>query len=230
MRIDISKYLTERYLDSVSKQEFEGPVVTISREYGCPGKKLAIGLTTRLNEIKSPRAKKTPWHWVSKEILAESARELGVNPEEIGFVFKYQTRTVMDEILSSYKKKYYQSERKIRATVSRVIRKIASDGNVIIVGRGGVAITRDMDKSFHVNLEAPLDWRALRVSEKHCMSIEEAKKYAMEIDKKRTEFRDYFHGKGSDYSRYDVTFNCMTLSIHNITEAIIKLMQLRELI
>jgi hypothetical protein len=62
------------------------------------------------------------------------------------------------------------------------------------------------------------------------MSIEEAKKYALEIDKKRAEFRDYFHGKGSDYSRYDVNFNCMTLSISNITEAIIKLMQLRELI
>lgn len=230
MRIDISKYLTERYLDSVSKQEFEGPVVTISREYGCPAKKIAINLTNRLNEIKSPKAKKTLWHYVSKEILAESAKELGVNPGEIGFVFKYETRTVMDEILSSYKKKYYQSERKIRATIARVIRNIASDGNVIIVGRGGVAITRDMEKSFHINLEAPMDWRALRVSEKHCMSIEEAKKYAMDIDKKRAEFRDYFHGKGSDYSRYDVTFNCMTLSVNNITEAIIKLMQLRELI
>ena len=230
MRIDISKYLTERYLDSFSKQEFEGPVVTISREFGCPGKKIAANLTTRLNEIKSPRAKKTDWHWVSKEILAESAKELGVNPSEIGFVFKYETRNVMDEILSSYKKKYYQSERKIRATISRVIRNIASDGNVIILGRGGVSITRDMDKSFHVNLEAPLDWRALRVSEKHCMSIEEAKKYAQDIDKKRAEFRDYFHGKGSDYSRYDVTFNCMTLSPDNITETIIKMLQLRGLI
>lgn len=230
MRIDMSKYLTERYLDSVSKQEFEGPVVTISREFGCPAKKIAVKLTTRLNELKSPKAKKTEWHWVSKEILAESAKELGVNTDEIGFVFKYETRSVMDEILSSYKKKYYQSERKIRATISRVIRNIASEGNVIIVGRGGVSITRDMEKSFHVNLEASLDWRALRISEKHCMSIEEAKKYALDIDKKRTEFRDYFHGKGSDYSRYDVTFNCMTLSIDNITEAIIKMMQLRELI
>jgi cytidylate kinase len=230
MRIDISKYLTERYLDSVSKQEFEGPVVTISREFGCPAKKIAANLTTRLNQLKSLKAKKTDWHWVSKELLAESAKELGVDPAEIGFVFRYETRSVMDEILSSYKRKYYQSERKIRATISRVIRNIASEGNVIIIGRGGIAITRDMDKSFHVNLEAPLDWRALRVSEKHHMSIEEAKKYALDIDKKRAEFRDYFHGKGSDYSRYDVTFNCMTLSVNNITEAIIKMMQLRELI
>ena len=230
MRIDISKYLTERYLDSVSKQEFEGPVVTISREFGCPAKKIAANLTTRLNELKSPMAKKTNWHWVSKEILAESARELGVDPSEIGFVFRYETRGVMDEILSSYSKKYYKSERKIRATISRVIRNIASDGNVIIIGRGGVAITRDIVKSLHVNLEAPLDWRALRISEKHCMSIEEAKKYALDVDKKRAEFRDYFHGKGSDYSRYDVTFNCMTLSIDNITEAMIRMMQLRELV
>jgi cytidylate kinase len=230
MRIDLSKYLTERYLDSVSRQEFEGPVVTISREFGCPAKKIASYLTTRLTELRSTKAKKTDWHWVSKEILAEAAKELGVDKSEIGYVFRYETRSVMDEIISSYSKKYYKSDRMIRATISRVIRNIASDGNVIIVGRGGIAITRDMEKSFHVNLEAPLEWRAIRVSEKHCMSIEEAKKYAVEVDRKRAQFRDYFHGKGSDYSRYDVTFNCMTLSINHIVETIVKMMQLRELV
>jgi cytidylate kinase len=230
MRIDLSKYLTERYLDSVSKQEFEGPVVTISREFGCPGKRIAAELATRLTKLKSPKAKPIDWHWVSKEILAESARELGVDASEIGYVFRYESRNVMDEILSSYSKKYYKSERKIKSTIYRVIRNIARDGNVIIVGRGGVAITRYMEKSFHINLEAPLDWRGVRVSEKFNMSVEEAKKYAMDIDRKRAAFRDYFHGKGSDYSRYDVTFNCMTLSIENITEAIIKLLQLRDLV
>ncbi len=62
MRIDLSKYLTERYLDSVSKQEFEGPVVTISREFGCPGQRIAAELATRLTNLKSPKAKPIPHH------------------------------------------------------------------------------------------------------------------------------------------------------------------------
>jgi cytidylate kinase len=230
MRIDISKYLTERYLESISEQKFEGPVVTIAREFGCPGKKVAIKLASRLTEINSPLAKKIEWRWISKEILDESARQLNMDPAEIEYVFRYEKRGVFDDILSSYSKKYYKSDRKIRNTIARVIRNIASEGNVIIVGRGGVAITREIEKSLHIHLEAPVDWRALRVSEKYCLTHEESKKYARDIDMKRSEFRDYFHGKGSDYSRFDVIFNCMTLSIDEIVESSIGMMKIRNMI
>jgi len=230
MRIDFSRYLTERYLETLSKQAFEGPVITISRQVGCPAKKIASKLASRLTELKSPGSKKIEWRWISKEILSESAKVLGVDPIEIGHVFRYEKRSFMDEILSSHSKKYYKSDRKIRNAIATVIRNIASEGNVIIVGRGGVAITREIEKSFHVNLEAPLNWRAMRISEKYCISMEEAKKYAHDIDRKRAQFRDYFHGKGTDYSSFDVTFNCMTLSIEDITESVIKILQIRRLI
>lgn len=230
MQIDLSKYLTERYLESKSRLDFDGPVVTIAREFGCPGKKIASGLAQQLNELKSPKAKKIDWRWISKEILSESAKELEVDPEEIKYVFDYQKKSIFDEILSSHSRKYYKSDRAIRKTIAKVIRNIASEGNVVIVGRGGVAITRDIEKSFHIHLEAPLEWRAMRVSEKFCMSIEEAKKYACEIDRKRQEFRDFFHGKGSDYSSYDVKFNCMTFTVEEIIQAIIRMMQLRNLV
>ena len=230
MRIDFSRYLTERYLETLSKQAFEGPVITISREAGCPAKKVAENLASRLTGLKSAGAKKLAWRWISKEIILESAKELGVDPTEIGHVFRYEKRSFMDEILSSHSKKYYKSDRKIIKTVAKVIRNIAAEGNVIIVGRGGVAITRDIEKSFHIKLEAPLDWRAMRISERYCISLDEAKKYSIDIDRKRAQFRDYFHGKGTDYSAFDVSFNCMTLSINDITESIIKILQIRGLI
>jgi cytidylate kinase len=230
MRIDLSKYLTERYLEAQSRQDFNGPVITIAREFGCPGKKVAAGLVLKLNELKSPKAKKIDWRWVSKEILLESAKELQINPEEIKYVFEYQKKSMFDEILSSQSKKYYKSDRAIRKTIADVIRNIANEGNVVIVGRGGVSITRDIEKSFHIQLEAPLEWRAIRVSEKFCMSIEEAKKYATDIDIKRREFRDYFHGKESDYSSFDVKFNCMTLTVEEMIEATVRLLQLRNLV
>ena len=230
MRIDLSKYLTERYLESISEQKFEGPVVTIAREFGCPSKKVAEKLVSRLSEIKSPLAKKMEWRWISKEILDESARQLNMDPEEIQYVFRYEKRGAFDDILSSYSKKYYKSDRKIRNTIARVIRNIASEGNVIIVGRGGVSITREIEKSLHIQLEAPLSWRALRVSEKYCLTMDEAKKYANDIDNKRKIFRDYFHGKGSDYSRFDVIFNAMTLSVDEIVEGIIGLLIIRKMI
>lgn len=230
MKIDLSKYLTQRYIDSLSGQDFEGPVITIAREFGCPGKKVASRLVRRLNEIKSPRTKPIPWRWINKEILFESARELNLDPAEIQYVFKYEKKTFFDDILSSHSRKYYKSDRKIRSTIAKVIRNIASEGNVIIIGRGGVAITREMERSLHIMLEAPLNWKAMRTAQKYCMTEKEAEKYITDIDKKIKELRDYFHGKGTDYTRFDVRYNCMTLSVENIADSIISLMQSRNFV
>ena len=230
MKIDLSKYLTERYQDSMVKQEYEGPVVTIAREFGTTARKIASKLTNHLNQLKDSRAKDIHWRWISKEILAESARELEMDPADIKYIFQYEKKTVFDDILSSQSRKYYKSDRKIRKTVARVIRNIASEGNVVIIGRAGVAITKDIERSLHVKLEAPLEWRALRVSEKYCISLEQARKRAIEIDKKREEFRNYFYGTGSDYTRFDVRYNCMTLSPDDIVCSIVSLLQSRKFV
>ena len=230
MKIDLSKYLTQRYQESLSKQDYEGPVVTIAREYGCPSQKIASRLADRLNQNKGPRTKKIDWRWITKEILYESAKELKLDPSDIEYVFRYEKKNFFDDILTSQSRKYYKSDRKIRMTIARVITNIASEGNVIIVGRGGVAITRKIERSLHVKLEAPIEWRAARITEKYQINEKEARKLATEIDKKRMEFRDYFHGKGTDYSRFDVRYNCMTLSIDDITGSIISLLQARKFV
>ena len=119
---------------------------------------------------------------------------------------------------------------KIRATIAKVIRNFANEGNAIIVGRGGVAITRDIPKSLHIFLEAPLEWRALRTAEKHKLTIDQARHYAQTIDKKRGQFRDYFQGKGNDYTRFDLKINCMTLEIDEIIAIIVGAIRARKMI
>jgi cytidylate kinase len=230
MKIDLSKYLAERYQDSMMKQEYEGPVVTIAREFGCPGRKVASRLINHLNQLKDSKSKNIRWRWISKEILAESARELEMDPADIKYVFQYEKKTVFDDILSSQSRKYYKSDRKIRKTVAQVIRNIASEGNVVIIGRGGVAITKDIERSLHIKLEAPLEWRALRASEKYGISVEQAKKRAVEIDKKREEFRNQFQGKGSDYTQFDVRYNCMSMSLEDIVCSIVSILKSRRFV
>jgi cytidylate kinase len=101
---------------------------------------------------------------------------------------------------------------------------------VVIVGRGGVSITHDIPRSLHVKLEAPLEWRALRISEKCSLSLDEARKECNDIDSKRQLFREYFQGKNSDYTRFDISLNCMTLSIEEIVRIIIKAVEVKKLI
>jgi cytidylate kinase len=93
-----------------------------------------------------------------------------------------------------------------------------------------VAITRDIPKSIHVFLEAPLEWRALRVAEKFDYTIDQARSYAQSIDKKRSHFRDFFQGKGNDYSRFDIKLTCMTLSMEEIIDILIGALKARTMI
>ena len=164
-----------------AKQFYPGPVLTISREVGCPAKKIAAGLAEQLNKIKTSKSKAHPGTGSAKRILMESARELQVDSSQIQHVFDYKSRGVLEDLLMAQSRDFYKSDLKIRTTISKVIRKFANDGNAIIVGRGGVAITRDIPKSLHIFLEAPLKWRALRVAEKHDFSIEKARNYAQNV-------------------------------------------------
>ena len=220
-KANLLDYLTQRHYKHHPASKDPGPVITISREYGCPAKRLAARLSDMLTDKTIVKGEKKPWRWISKEIMYESAKELNLEPKSIKYVFDYEQKSIIDDILSSHSQKYYKSDRKIRSTVADVIRDFAEEGFAIIVGRGGVAITKDIPRSLHVHLEAPLEWRAIRASEKHGISIEEAKRCAVDIDKKRKEFREYFEGKETDYTRFDITLNCMTLSIDEMARIIV---------
>lgn len=230
MKVDLSKYLADWYKEDPAKHIYPGPVITLSREVGCPAKKIAALLSEYLNDQKAYREKEEPWRWISKEILLESAKELDVDESQIQHIFDYKTRGLLEDLLLNLSKDYYKSDLKIRTTLARVIRNFANAGNAIIVGRGGVAITRDIPRSLHICLEAPLEWRAMRVSEKQGFPIEKARSYARDIDKKRAAFRDIFHGSGTDYTRFDLRVNCMTLDQEEIVRIIYSAMKVRGLI
>ncbi len=230
MKVDLSKYLDNWYKEDPAKNFFPGPVVTFSREAGCPAKMIAADLSEHLNSLKKKHGKEGPWRWISKEILMESAKELHVDSSQIQHVFEYKSRGVFADMLMAQSKDYYKSDMKIRTTIAKVIRNFANAGNAIIVGRGGVAITRDIPKSLHISLEAPLEWRALRLAEKYSFTIDQARNYAQSVDKKRSSFRDFFQGKGNDYTRFDIKLNCMTLETKELLDIIIAAMRCRSMI
>ena len=149
MQIDLSKYLTDWYKEDLSKNIFPGPVVTISREVGCPAKGIAACLTTELNKIKKGQIKKHPWRWISKEILMESARELQVDSHQIQHVFDYKSRGVLEDLLFAQSKDYYKSDQKIRSTIAKVIRKFANEGNATTLRSSSLAVRKSIVRHCH---------------------------------------------------------------------------------
>lgn len=227
-------YLNRRLKEAEGKDlpppKEPGPVITISRQSGCSARRLTQKLVEELNKRTRDSKDFREWDYINKELLQTAARELNVKPSEISYVFKYQERNALGDIFASYANKYYKSDRKIRKTIADVIRSIATEGNIIIVGRAGVVLTKDILKSLHISLEAPLEWRSLMISERYDLTFAEAKKSVIEMDKKREKFRESFEGRNTDYTWFDVVFNRMSLTENEIIEAIINLAETKKLI
>jgi len=227
-------YMKNRFkFESVSRAKNHtkiGPVITISREYGCPAKRLAEMLSSALNRIELENYSKQKWQWIGKEILEESAKELNLKPSIVRDVVEKDYKGVVEDIVKSLSHRYYPGDIKIKKTIGEVIRTFAEDGHVIIVGRGGVSITRDIPKSLHVRLTAPLEWRINDVSNRQMISLTEARKKIHHIDSQRDFIREFFIGKKPDDTEFDVIFNYMTLEEEDIISAIIRLMESKNLI
>ncbi len=206
------------------------PVVTISRDYGCPAKRLARILTSALNRIEKNNYSKNHWQWIGKEILDESAKELNLKSDMVQDIVNKEEGGVVDDIVMSLAHKYYPGDQKVKKTIGEVIKSFAEKGHVIIVGRGGVSITRDLPNSLHIKIQAPLEWRINDVCKNHMISLTEAKKKIQTIDLQRELIREFFEGRKFDNSAYDVILNYMTLDEEDIISTIIRLMESKDLI
>jgi cytidylate kinase len=231
------KYMGSRFKEKdhylIKKKATEsinhGPVITISRESGCSANIIAEMLVSSINK-KYYFNSDDKWNWVNKTIIAESAKELDLPPHKIKYIFNSEKRGIIDDVISSLTSRYYKSDMKIRKTIFKLIELFATKGNIIIVGRGGVSFTNHIKKSLNIKLQAPLNWRINKISEKHEISFDDAKKYVTEIDKKRIQLINNFMGKKADNSIFDIIFNCKTMKQKEIVETIIKLAEIKKLI
>ncbi len=206
----------------------KGPVVTISREVGCSGDEFARFLAQRINNHFNLAGKKSAWKWVNKQILFESADQLDIDVSKIKYIFKAEKKGFMDEIVGALASRYYKNDRLIRKTIKKVVDRLAWQGNIIIVGRGGVAYTRDVTKSLHIKLMAPLRWRINNISNKHEISYADAEIYVNEVDEKRKQLVDIFMECKTSDCIFDIILNCQTMETEERLDLIMNILQKRE--
>lgn len=224
------KYFNEMLRDKKTTIAETGPYISISRDFGCMANVIAQNLSSELTRRNRQKGIKKDWKWINKVILEEAAKALELSPSKIEYVFQSQKKTMMDEIVSAMSARYYKSDKKIRKTITEVIRSIVVTGNVIIVGRGGVAFKKDNPRSLHIKLIAPIEWRIDRISRNYQKTKKEALKYILEIDQERKYLIDSFMGFDTDDSVFDMIFNRQTMDDNTITALIIHALDERKLI
>jgi cytidylate kinase len=206
MKNTLLSYMNRRFAEvsrSPHGSKEPGPVITISREPGCGGFKIAEKLAGSLNEFVTCKR----WQVISKEILQQSARELEMDPQKVKRVFTPTERSVFDEILEAFNARSYKSDRAILKTVRDVIRAFANDGCCIVLGRAGHEIAGDMEHSLHIRLIAPLDWRIEQVASKRDVPYPKARDFIIELEENREAFRQYYINKKQPSQNYDLVID-----------------------
>ena len=204
------------------------PVVTISREFGCPSKLIAHLLTKELNRLDGAGLT-GKWRFINKEIVEGIARRLDINPSEVNYNLSAGGQGLVNDVLASFAPNYVSSHR-LRRTLTSVVRSIAEQGYVVIVGRGGVGILQNNPNTIHVRLQAPREWRIEAIGQSSNLGRIEAARLVDDMDKKRTALIELMTGGKFSPYLFNISYNCSTLAIEEIVQSIIGLMKAKKMI
>lgn len=216
--------------EKTGKHEPEiGPVITISREYGCYAEEIAEELAERLNKEYVKNGPK--WDTISNEVLEHSANLLKVEPEEISHIFGANEKTLVQDIVDAFTDhKKYASDTAIKKAIGKVVKCFAEKGHNIIVGRAGYIIAEHIPKAVHVKIIAPKQIRVKEIQERFKISRQEAIKKVDDIDKKREKFMSFYQGNKSDSEVFDLILNKSRLKIKSIVSLIVQLAKMRGVV
>lgn len=225
----LREYLERKFPEPDREGVFQnGPVVTVSREFGCPSKMIAQMLTDALNK-RPGIVSRNHWRFINKEIVEQAARELNVKPTDMNFLLSSPDKGLIQDLMTSFSQTYVSNAR-IRKTITNAIRSAARQGQVVLVGRGGVGILRNCPNTLHIRLSAPLEWRIPEICKLRGINAVEARKLALETDKKRSALIEMFSGIKFHPYLFDITYNCSTMTREEIVSTTISLMAARRLI
>ena len=218
------KYLSKKVQKEEAKIFEPGPVITISRQYGCYATEIAELLANNLSQ-KS----KHGWDFITKEVLENTAQKLDTGKHDIAHLFGADEGNFIGDLLISFSGKHYKSDNLIKKTVQKVVRTYAEQGNCVIVGRAGCIIAKDIPKSIHVKIIAPIEYRTERIKNRFELTDKQAADKVKEIDKKRDQFMNFFKTDFNNETGFDLILNRATLTTKEIAETIEHLAILKNL-
>ncbi len=224
MPYDLLTYFEKRFNRPEKQTKGSVPFITISRETGCGANELALQI------IRALKRRGIEWKYINKEVLEESAKKLKLEESKIEYVFNTEEKTHIDEILFALSNKHYKSDRMVRKTISGVLRHFALEGNMIIVGRAGVATTSDLPGGLHIRLTAPFAWRVNAMKKRKTTAGRDVAAYVRKQDDHKRKLIEVFSGKKIEDVQLDLSFNCARFSKVQIASLVVAAMAFRKMI
>jgi cytidylate kinase len=191
-------------------------VVTVSRQYGAGGRRVAPAIAQALG-----------FTFVDREIAEEAARRIGMDPkvaearderapavvEEIGLALAAATPGYGLTVVAEW------DDRTLAEATRRVITSLADAGGYVILGRGAQAILAERADTCHLSLVGEPRDRAQRVAAWQEVDIKEAAARCERVDAERANYLRRFYGRDiRDPLLYDTILNTSRISLDVATD------------
>lgn len=207
-----------------------GPVITISREYGCPGDALGKKLAKELSSKIAPNGQVNEWKSLGREIMIEASKQVNLTPEVIESITHHKPKSLFAEFFSSFSDYYMPDDIAIKKAVAGIILGIAQKGNVVIVGQAAAVLTDKFEKALHIRLIAPLPWRVNRVMAMHKCDEKKAQNMIDHIDRERIYLRHLYAGETANLHDFDVIFNAERMNEDAMLQSILCMLVQKKII
>ena len=192
-------------------------IITVGRQYGSGGR-----------EIAKMVAEKYGIPYYDKELLTRAAKESGFCEEMLASHDERPTNSflynlVMDTYSFGYNSSFVDVpiSQKIFLAQFDTIKKIASEGPCVIVGRCADYALSEFENCVHVFIHADEESRIKRIMERHQVNEKDAKDMMNKKDKQRQSYYNYYSSKKwGRADTYDLTVNSGKLGLQGTVDLI----------
>ena len=202
------------------------PLVTITRQYASGGSEIARLVAERL----------PGWTLIDNEFVEQVARLAGLPEDEVARreertpgLLERLARTLAVGAPEMFIATGEHSlpvdtaeEETVVKTTERVIEEAASEGRVILVGRGAQAVLATRPNALHVYVIASKPFRRQVAMERLGVSPDEVDRAMQETDARRDEYVKTHYGRDrQDLTQYDLVLNTERLGFQGAADLVV---------
>ena len=202
-------------------------VLSISRQFGAGGWTLGKAIAERLN-----------YRFVSSSVIEEIAKEANISPEWIKFIEKHAgdwlIRFTSKLVTSSTIERYVGEksdfdENKYVIFLQSIIKRIAEEDRVVILGRGSQFILQNDPNTIKVLFVADLEDRIAFLQKIWNVTRKEAEKTIQTREKRRDLFLKHFDKRHpNSLSLYHLIINTSKISIEEAEDMVVWMVKYHE--
>ena len=195
--------------------------ITLTREFGCEGYPVALLLQSLMEKRTGE-----PWLVMDRALLDSVAADHHLSSEVLQNVGS--RNSFVHEIISTFAP-HWKTDPDYYRLLTHQILHLASEGNVIIVGRGAAILTQKIGNCFHFRIVAPMQFKIDSIHTRMGLPADEARDLINLKQQQRDAFLKNFLGRDiTDPTLYHLLFNNARFSASRIAALMADVVMPRE--